>query len=374
MILPSASKIELALSCQHPWTSGASWPKDGGNQYLDFGNACHDTMEGYVRGDVVDLDAIADARSLTVTDRRRLYNVAHQIRQRIDGLTSAGWMLFPEVAVAFHVASGTGRIMRKAHHRDYSDARPGELTGTLDVIGIRRGEVFTGDLKTGRWKSRDGMSWQLRFGAVAVASILGADEIAAALWYVDEDGMRDDDGVLDCFDLAETAAALKDLWTRLTGGPTPPVPGPWCCDNYCALLGRCAATRAALAEVRTSAVVRINTPEDAARVWEMLPHAEAAVKAAKEQIKAMAARGETISLSSGKRLAVVEQCRESLQCTPEAVSYIELAGAMGAVEHSTSKAAIERALPKPEAKNLIETLRKIGAVRESRFTVVKEIE
>lgn len=373
MILPSASKIELALRCQHPWTSGASWPKDGGNQYLDFGNACHDAMEGYVRGDAVDLDAIADTRNLTVTDRRRLYNVAGQIKQRIDGLVADRWMLFPEIAVAYHVASGTGRVMRKAHHRDYSDARHGELTGTLDVIGIRRGEVFTGDLKTGRWKTRDGMSWQLRFGAVAVASILGADEVSAALWYVDEDGMRDDAGTLDCFDLAEASAALKDVWPRLTGGPTPPVPGTHCVDGYCPLLGRCAATRAALAEVRTSAAVRISSPEDAARVWEMLPMAEAAVKAAKDQIKAMASR-EPIPLQNGKRLVVVEQQRETVRLSPKAVELVKLAGAEEALEMSTSKAAIERSIGKQNAKGLIEILRSEGAIKTSTYCNVKEID
>jgi hypothetical protein len=39
----------------------------------------------------------------------------------------------------------------------------------------------------------------------------------------------------------------------------------------------------------------------------------------------------------------------------------------------TSKAAIERALPRPAARQLIAELREAGAVKESRYDFVKEV-
>jgi hypothetical protein len=45
-----------------------------------------------------------------------------------------------------------------------------------------------------------------------------------------------------------------------------------------------------------------------------------------------------------------------------------------ALEETTSKAAIERALAKPAARQLIAELREAGAVKTSRYDLVKEVD
>jgi PD-(D/E)XK nuclease superfamily len=367
-VLPSGSKIALAFECQHPWTSPTPWPKDDDPLRFAFGNAVHFYAESYASyTDSVQPDAIAAKYNLNATDRRRFYDVACHIRVRLLNMMTDGWAIVPEVAVAYHALNGTARFIRRASHRDYSDVRRGEMAATLDIVALKPGRVRLQDWKSGRFQWRDGASWQMKFGALALARALGATEVETELNYIDEDGIRDDAHALDTFDLDEAAHELRALWPKLTSGPTPPIMGSHCVEMWCPLAGRCAATRAALAEVRSSSAVRIATPEDAARVWELLPAAEAAVKAAKAQIKEMAARS-PIPLRNGKRLVVAEQSRETVSLDAHTAAMVP----REALEHSTSAAAIKRALDKPAAAQLLAELRAAGAMRESTYTIVRE--
>ena len=374
---PSGSSADLAVACLHSFTCGQTYPEPDQDVFR-FGNAAHDVSEHYIERGRADLPAIVKARGLGVADARRLDAVADEVVVVIEDLAAAGWLLFAEVPLAYDPLTGVARILASRGHRDYLAATPSELTGTLDIVGVKHGAVLVRDIKTSRTRRLyDGVSWQLRLGAVALAKLLGADEVHAALLYVGEEGTYTDGAILDELDLVEAAATLRALMQRVQQGPTPPVAGTWCVDHYCRALGHCAATRAALAEVASSGLVRVATPDDAARVWEMLPHAEKALEAAKAEVMAMALRS-PIPLPGGRRLVVQQVTQERIgRLTPRAEQMVREAGAAEALDSTTSAAAIKRCLAKPAAMQLLADLRNEGCLKTSTYDkacVVKEKE
>lgn len=368
MILPTASQLALAMECTHSFTSGLPWPKETDTGRFAFGNAAHDAAEAFLISGSYDLDAIARARDLAASERHRLAATVGHVTSLIESTIERGCMIAAELPLAYNVKTRKARIMKRKNHRDYSDRRPFEFTGTLDVVAVESGKVAVLDWKTGAPKWTDEAVWQMKYAGLAAAKLVGASEVSTALLYVDEDGIKEDVHHLDAFDMAEAADRLDLLWDDLHKGPTPPVPGVHCTANYCKLAGVCSATRAALAETVASRSALIATEEDAARVWAMLPQAEAAIKAAKEQIRHMAYK-KPIPLLNGKRLAIVEQSRETIELDAHTAALVPDA----AREFSTSKAAIEAALGKAAGQQLIASLRAAGAVREKTYQMVKEV-
>ncbi len=371
--------------CLHSFTSGIQWPREVDSGQFAFGNAVHDVGEAAARLEHVDVPAIAKARGLSAPDARRLGAVAATVVDRVNELIADGWMLWPEVAIAYNPTTDTARVMRKAGHRDYSDMRPQELTATLDLIAVRPGELAVWDWKSGMFKHLDGASWQLRFGGLAVARIFGAADVAVALLYVGEDGIREDGTPMDYFDLSAAADGLRKLWTDLHQGPTAPIKGVWCTKHYCKLVGRCSATRDALVQVETSHPMlgALANPVAIANAWDALPLAEATIRAVKEELRAMAANG-PIVLPGGRRLEMVESQRETIDlAAPGAYAILvqHLGSAVDeAVELSTTKSALHKVAyagarrgegAKKEAA-LLDDLRKAGAVRTSRFEKLDE--
>lgn len=372
-MIPSASSADLAMAgCLHSFTAGEAYPEQPPEVFA-FGNACHRVSEVAANGEPVHLTAIADAHELGAVDRRRLAAVADRIVVYLKNLEADGWTLQAEVPLAYDVDTGKGRILESRKQRDYLDAKPTEFTATADIVAMRGSELRVEDWKTGRSRRYDGVSWQLRICALAASRTLKLDAASVAMLYVDEDGLYQDRAEMDCWAFDEAAAALRDLWHRLQAGPTAPVAGAYCTEHYCRGLGHCAATRAALAEVGNSSIVRIETAADAARVWEMLPQAEAALKAARARIREIAGR-QPVRLPSGRVLRVIQQERERLDLDAYTAQLVREAGAAEALEMTTSKAAIERTLAKPAAKQLIAQLRGAGAVKTSRYDIVKEVD
>jgi hypothetical protein len=323
--------------CLHSFTSGIAWPKEVDSGQFNFGNAVHDVAEAAARLEHVDVPAIAKARGLSAPDARRLGSVAATVVDRINDLIADGWMLWPEVAVAYNPTTDTARVMRKANHRDYGDSRPGEYAATLDLIAVRPGELAVWDWKSGVFKYLDGASWQLRFGGLAVARIFGAADVAISLLYVGEDGIREDPAAMDYFSLTDAADGLRKLWADLHQGPTAPVRGVHCTKHYCKLVGRCSATRDALVQVETSHPLlgALASPAQIANAWDAIPLAEATIKAVKEELRAMAANG-PVTLPGGRRLAMVESQRETVN--------LAAPGAYAAVVQHLGQEATENAV------------------------------
>jgi hypothetical protein len=371
-VIPSGSSLDLAMRCVHSFTAGQTYPEQSPEVFA-FGNAVHEVSERLIEDGRFNLETIAAKHGLGTVDRQRLHAVAYHVVEHIERLIADGWMLLAEVPLAYDAVSGKARILASRGARDYLDASATEFTATADIVGVRPGEVLVEDWKSGRQRRYTGVSWQLRGCGIAAARVLGADAVSVAMLYVGDEGVYQDPAEIDCFGLDEAATELRRLWHRIQAGPTPPVAGAHCTEHFCRGAGLCAATRAALAEMRDSSAVRIDTPADAARVWELLPQAEAALKAARARVREMAAR-QPIPLPNGRRLVVVQQERESIQLDGHAAQLVRESGAGMALEETTSKAAIERALAKPAARQLIAELREAGAVKTSRYDLVKEVD
>ena len=189
-------------------------------------------------------------------DLRRFRAVAGNLLAWIDE-TRADTRGAAEVAYAYHVENGTGRVMKRADHRDYSDARPGELVGTADLV-MRDGErIVVVDFKTGV-RARDtgaADTMQMRFLGLAVARAYNAAEVDVMLLHVDEGGVYPDVAALTAWDLDDTADDLRALSTALASQSVPR-PGVHCTGMYCPIVAQCPATKAAMAAVDKAASLR----------------------------------------------------------------------------------------------------------------------
>jgi len=373
MLLPSASKLALAIACQYAWTSGVRWPKRETSPHADFGTAVHAAGERRVNGEPVDLDAIA--AEFGVTDVRRFRAVAGNLLAWIDE-TRADTRGAAEVAFAYHVADGTARVMTKAHARDYSDARPGELFGTADLI-LRDGDrLVVVDFKTGAKAKEKGAAdtFQMRFLGLAAARCYEAAEVDIVLLHVDEGGAYPDGATLTAWDLDDTADELRSLAASLAA-PSVPRPGPHCTGMYCPIVSECPATKAAMAAVDKAAALRfpmsveIASAEHAADVRVRLKMVREACDAIDGAVKDWIRANGPVPVGDGRFYGIV-QCdgRESVDLgAPEALAVFrrEMGDkAEAALDVSTSKAAIERAVGRKDARAVLAALRDVGAVRK----------
>ena len=369
MKLPTASAFDLASKCAHPWNSGITWSKPDDPSVFAFGNAVHRAAELALTQGHVDMMELALEYDLGRDDTRKLGATARSAFDWLDARIREGWLMLPEVAVAYHVRKRTVRLTDRMAHRRSNQAHDGELLGIIDLVCVRPGQVMVCDWKTGTWQRDSAPGLQVRFAAMAVAKLVGADEARGALLYVDEHGVREVAEHLECWDLDATGDALAAIHAAASGAPTSPAPGEWC--KRCNILGKCNATALAMREVE-SVASSIQTAEDAARVHELMPALEQALKLAKARIKELALR-QPIPLSNGKRLVVQERSREVVSTlTPEAVAWLQANGLKDALEFGTSAAAIKRVGGTAASKKAMQALRDMGCVRESAFTMLAE--
>ena len=123
-----------------------------------------------------------------------------------------------EMKLAYNVEKDCARELRSEGERDYSDARPSERCGSLDVLfRTQSGEVELWDWKTGRAhhvgpieKNR-----QLLTLGLAAARLSEVDRILIGAAHVLDSGDVEPSSVtLDSWDLEEAAAWLSELEKR----------------------------------------------------------------------------------------------------------------------------------------------------------------
>jgi len=388
MFLPSASKLDLAYRCTFPWTGRVRWPPRTASAAADYGTAVSRVAEALV------CDTKADVTELALDEaaRKRLAGAAILLKAHLELDDDAERVA--ELALAYHVADGTARPLVSKGPRDYSDVRPGELVGTLDLLRHRRdGRYCVRDWKTGRYMRgvRPLDSGQLRFLGLAAARHLDVQEIDIELAQVDDDGIFvSPPDTLDAFTLAGVADELRELWARIEAGGVP-VPGRWCAEHYCPIASECPATKAALAAIDKATELRFplsgefQSDEHAAYVRERLQAVSKFVEIRDAELLEYLKRG-PIPIGGGRVWGLREHTRESI-ALDVAGAADRLRAALGefgfgvAVEQKTSKAAIHRAAvgqasKRGEAKRiedaLFEELRGLGAVRESVYTKAEE--
>lgn len=380
--LPSASKLPLARECSFAWSPLAPrWPKDSRSAAAKKGDEVHAVAQ-----------AVGEERELPddVSDDAKAS--ADHVREYLDALPPGRRL--HEVAVAYDCVTRTARwLPQKDGHRDYSSRRPEELVGTADVILIADDCVIVPDYKTGH-KARmhkASESLQLRFLAMAAAKASGKHAATIAHAHVTADGIWTDGVDLDCFDLDDAEAEVLSIYDTIRGGQQTPRPGYHCHGHYCPIRAVCPATQATIEAVSSDArkhlpmVPKIESHEQAARVRVGLAMVEAASKLWKAALEEYVLAHGPIFVGNGLMFGAVETARESISIGHEHLRHI--CDALGddaltkCIDVKTSKAALERAARSayPErgkgtkvARELVNKLRTMGAVRESRFTVFQE--
>lgn len=115
MRLLTASKAGLAFKCS--WWLRDDVPLDDSpaGPAAAEGTALHSLIEGVLLGATNDLDHLPPV----------VVAKFMQWDKWAKGQRRLGWR--PEVAYAYHARSDSARELPQAHHRDYSDVRPGEV-------------------------------------------------------------------------------------------------------------------------------------------------------------------------------------------------------------------------------------------------------
>jgi hypothetical protein len=355
--MPTFSKAALAAKCGHPFTAGVEVPDAEGD--FAVGNASHAIAQRLADGHKPDdLSAVFGPAfwsvfDITPAERRKVETIAMHLAELINREKATSPSLYAaEWPVALDLESGTARALNSTGHRDYSDRRPTEISGTLDLVAQHdNGLTVVRDWKTSRRYSLGppAESWQLGLAAVAVARLRRVDDVVVEYAYLDEEAVHIDRAELGAWELDAWADRAYELAASLAKGPSAPTPGSHCVDLYCPLLGRCTATRGALAAFAPEAPLpTITTVEQAARAVELLPRAEAALEHVKAELRAFASR-QAVPLGDGRVYCVVEEERRSLSAeTPEQRAALE--GVLGEhvskaieVEHTISVASVRRA-------------------------------
>lgn len=361
--MPPASRVALALQCLYPWTSGATWPAKGprtasqryGDAFHELAEKIareHDPTEGSSQGPLPIEDwasDIAEKHGLTEGEDRALLGDAVHIVDVLDADHVQG-PRHVEVAACFDPFTGQSRMLTSTDR-----AEPHEVYARADVAFWRTDGVFViRDWKTGERarQERPRDMAQLRVLALAFAGSHRAT-LHVEIAHVGECGIEIVGDDLTAEDLRETEGVLLDLEDRLAQ-PAEPRQGPWCERGYCPMRATCPATLEALASVDRELTVwplrgPLAGPEHAAFLRHRLPALKAWIEERERAIEAEAKRAPLpVPGKEGMFWGPIEHPgREKIKLSPEAketlVAELPLTHHL-AIEESTSKASIERAI------------------------------
>lgn len=211
-----------------------------------------------------------------------------------------------EVAFALDVEEGTARVLGVGLGRNYAGLRPGEIPLTTDLIVRDRQEVW--DWKSRKRVTTPGDNLQLLAAGLACHLAFGWEEVKVGIGYLDNG--HTEVATLGALELVAAQRRIQTLVRRAREATpeTAPHTGPWC--EYCPSMSWCPAqSRLALAVIGEldgmSAAMAEWTPDQAGRAWEKLEQIEAIAERVRDALK-MRARKESLPLSGGKRLVLVE--------------------------------------------------------------------
>lgn len=238
----SASGIDRALLCAYSFVAPHPW-RDVQLPSGRLGSAFHAHAEDTLRHpwDVRSVGALVREYQLAPAQERDLRIMIQkwetwQQTQFWDGAQ-------PEVKIAFDPATCAARLLSATGHRDYADAQPDELTGTVDVLQQTASGVSSIDWKTGRFVDHPGESVQQRTYALGAHLLTRADTIDARVVRVSG---NPDESVIDlratfvASELADFGATLVQLRSRIRDPTQQPQPSALAC-RYCPIKQTCPA-------------------------------------------------------------------------------------------------------------------------------------
>lgn len=324
-------------------------------------------------------------------------------RQELEGLdlsslpASDPESYVAEVALAWDVVADTGRELHRGRgDRDYSAAKPNEIPGTVDVVGLTADAVNIYDYKRGhRWLGPAAESLQLLAGALAACRAYGRRKAHVAFIRILSDGearyIRAD---LDMLDLDAGAERIRAIVAAVEAAELLQVErkhpalteGAHC--RYCPAFSVCPAKKELAAYLAQPEEGPVLTAETLPKVLERLEAAEAVLKKVRESVEEFA-HGTPVTLPDGAIYGAVETTRESIDPVKGAAVLgagygAALAQSAVETESSITKANLERVLKVWMQKNpghkvshlmkaALTALREAGAISTSVYTNVKRV-
>lgn len=292
-----------------------------------------------------------------------------------------------EVALAFHVPSGTARELGLGLARDYTAARDGEVCGTADVVGLTEDAAAVVDFKSGWSDLGEAASLpQLRFLALAAARAYGKSKALVAIAPLDRGaswGFMELDAVeLDVIEaeVVRVRLAVSIAAAEISQGRTPRLSvGSWC--RLCPAWASCPAQGALVRRMASEPtelerdIMTALTPESAAKAYGRIKAARAMLGRVESALYAWAALN-PIPLGDGQVLGMVETSKEELDGAVTRRVLAERYGqavADAAVEWHATKSAMKEALRAVAPKGKLGATEKeaLGAIREAGGVAVK---
>ncbi len=383
----TASTVGLGISCLWWARHDANLPPQGSSRQADLGTEVHAAIRHK-------LDTGNDPERLSAEVRAFYLSWLVQWHQVVGrGSRLFDWRA--EVKFAVDPFASKGRELTAKGERDYSEATPYEIPGTVDAIC--RDDADDDVIEITDWKTgfeapdADGNS-QLMTLALAATLAYGVSRARVSIVHVRPDAVRVDEVELDEFDLNEHRLALCRLQTER---PTAqPKPGPHCRGGRCPALGACPATSGALVEIaprktRLPVVLdaaQIEGPEHAAELYEFARFAQAKLGYLWNALRTYTDNNGAVSLGDGRTWGPRTSRRETIDLgAPGALDALK--STLGkhvdlALDKSTTKTAIEAAARAVAADNkepivavkrrALEALRAVGAIGESTTTKHEE--
>lgn len=316
----------------------------------------------------------------------------------------------PEMAFALDWAGGTARWI-DTKNREYGELGETEIAGTADLVGLDGDTVWVLDVKTGyRWLGEPRDSLQLLGYAVAAAKVLGKTKVKVGFIFVrkDEDPRLVVDELTE-MDLDLALVRIRTIMERSVFMKSldlvKPVAGDHC--RYCPAYRGCPAHAAMLAPLLSNnmdtargslmgkpTLAPIDAPaglptirfEDIPLAMERLEAGMGLLKRLKKELEDAVRTHGAIEHPDGRVLQEVEEAREKIDgelAKPvlERLFGEDLASKAIVTKVSVTKKAIyelvsERAKDTKERKGalndaVLEELKQVGAVSESRYYAVK---
>jgi Protein of unknown function (DUF2800) len=334
----TASRLELLSRCGYFARDGVEWAERSSSD-ANLGTALHAMCDLYIRDGSAALAGIG--KDLPVEDQKTLAAMWLHARDYIDKNRVGHWR--SEIAFAYDPATDTAIELQPVDgHRDYSEAGPGAICGTADVVSVAVNDsrVVVMDWKSGStFVDAADATAQLSGLALFAARAYDKTEASIATLRVTESGVTERWLDLDAFDLDRVAGEIA---ARLAAVPTAePTPGSWCNDRWCPARLACPATTTALEQVipveslaRFKMALLPESPAHAAWMFPRLKIAEEYLETLKANIYDMA-RAEPIDLGDGKELRETTATRR----TVSAAKLEDLARRLGATDAQIASCA-----------------------------------
>lgn len=281
-----------------------------------------------------------------------------------------------EVTLAYCWKTNTARELGRGLGRDYRAATATEFVGTADVVALLDDAVYIGDFKP-RWSPNvtpAAKNYQLKFLALAACRAYGRSEAHVELIHVGPDGAWRDSARLDAFDLdvfSGELAGLADYVERAKSEPelATATEGKWC--RFCPSFSFCPAKKNLALTLATAPETAIRlSPETAGAAWARLKAARQVLDRVEEALEAYA-RETPFATPDGLVVSAGERRTETIDGVA-AAPVLERLGLGTLIEPKVTKTAITKAAGKVKAPEVLEALRKAGALKVTITNPIQE--